>query len=144
MIYVKLLVLYLIILGSLNYNVDSVDEQDFSDDDPDSPESDQNPDNTENPQIHIEEAEEEENELPQALFCNTGQKDVPSLFVGGYKFWHNKDKNKDGVVRGFFYCSCKKPPPNGFSCKASASALKIGDGDWNLVRLNDNHPGILL
>ena len=150
MIFVKLLIIPLIVLGTLNHKVHSVTNEE-QDNYPENERAQENPANgtengtepdQDNPQINIE--EDEEPEIPQGFFCNTGLKDVPSLFVGGYKFWHNKDKEKDGVVRGFFYCSCKTPPPNGVSCKASASALKIGDGDWDLVRLNDNHPGNVL
>ena len=89
----------------------------------------------------------EESENDNAFFCKTGKKNIASLFVGGYKFWHNKNKTTSaGDITGYFYCCQKKKPPYGFHCKASATATKIlcasEDGDnWQLVTVNSHHTG---
>ena len=60
----------------------------------------------------------EESENDNAFFCKTGKKNIASLFVGGYKFWHNKNKTTSaGDITGYFYCCQKKKPPNGCTAK---------------------------
>ena len=80
------------------------------------------------------------------FFCNLGEKNVPSLFCRGFKFWKNKVKvHDDGEETVYFYCDHKKKPPNGVYCKASASARRVEDEEGNityvLLRINNVHAG---
>ena len=84
------------------------------------------------------------------FIVNSGKRDTPSLFIEGFKFSKNKERQKDGVTSVYFYCNKREKPPKGTLCKARATCLKIEEDSehneevsvgWRLLSVTNIHQG---
>ena len=94
--------------------------------------------------------ETQNNDEIEHFFVNSGKRDTPSLFMDGFKFSKNKERQKDGMTTAYFYCNKREKPPKGSLCKAKAVALKTYEEaehtdevtiGWRLLSVSNHHQG---